>query len=114
MAKNFSHEGKTINWTNETGATVLSGQVFKIGGGSRHAVAITDIEDGQVGAGYRCGVWKFPPNAGALSAGDDFTFNVETQLFDAGGAVIGEVDEVSSNGTVHVLINGLPGTASNR
>lgn len=113
MATKFSHEGKTINHTNATGTTIKGGDVFAIGSSGKHAVAITDIEPNKVGAGYRCGVWKFAAGAFAGAVGDDFALNLTTQVFDAGGAVIGEVDEIVGS-TVHVLINGLPGTASTR
>lgn len=113
MATTFSHEGKTVNHTNATGTAIKSGDVFAIGSGGKHAVAITDIEPNAMGAGYRCGVWKFPAGASNLSPGDDFNFNLTTQVWQTDGTTIGEVDEVIGS-TVHVLINGLPGTASTR
>ncbi len=113
MATKFSHEGKTINHTNATGTAIKSGDVFAIGSSGKHAVAITDIEPNAVGAGYRCGVWKFAAGASTLAVGDDFKLNLTTQVWDAAGVVIGEVDEIVGT-TLHVLLNGLPGTASSR
>lgn len=63
MATNFVQEGGSINWTNGTGAAVVSGQVVAIG--NILGVAAVDIANGATGVVYVEGVFIAPKASGA-------------------------------------------------
>jgi predicted RecA/RadA family phage recombinase len=56
MAKNYVEDGKTMDWTNNTGSDVLSGDPVTIG--ALTGVAHGDIADGEDGVLHMTGVWE--------------------------------------------------------
>lgn len=67
--KNFLKDGKVIEWLNETGATVASGDVVIIG--TLPGVAVHDIEDDVSGSVRVEGCFSLPKKAAlAIAAGD--------------------------------------------
>lgn len=110
MAKNFRHEGKTRNFV--AAEDVVSGQVVSVGG-SKVGVVIADTKVNETGVAYICGVWRISALGHGLSQGADVLMTLATQVVGT-GVSIGEVDEVPDANNIDVLINGLPGTASNR
>lgn len=58
MAKNFYEDGKTMDWSNSTGADVASGSPVPVG--MVMGVAHGDIPDGGEGVLHMVGVWVLP------------------------------------------------------
>lgn len=107
--KTYYGDGKTFNYTNSSGSTITSGTIVDMGG-SFYGVAVTDIEDGKLGALLTCGEFSLPvPDGTTLSAGDEYKVVLATQVFNAStGVNVGRVNEQVGQ-TAHVLLNGLPG-----
>lgn len=60
MAKNYYQDGRTMDWTNSTGADVKSGDPVPIG--EITGVAHGDIPDTGEGVLHMTGVWILPKN----------------------------------------------------
>ncbi|HEY2454137.1 MAG TPA: DUF2190 family protein [Scandinavium sp.] len=80
MAKNYVEDGKTMDWTNSTGADVLSGRPVAVG--ALMGVAHGDIADGEDGVLHMTGVINLAKDeaetwsAGAKLYFDDASGNV--------------------------------------
>lgn len=69
MAKNYIQDGKTMDWTNTTGADVLSGDPVVVG--ASVGIAHGNIADGDDGVLHMTGVWEMTKDpAESWSAGD--------------------------------------------
>lgn len=113
-------EGCTIDWTNGTGADVVSGQVVAIG--QILGVALVDIADGEAGSVAISGVHTVPKVAGAVIAqGEALSWDASAAAFDDNQAVAAAGDitgapavafEAAGNGvtTIAVKLTGVPGT----
>lgn len=90
MAKNFVSDGDTIQWKNETGATVTSGQVVKVGGGLL-GVALVTLADDETGSVAIEGVFSGVPkvSAAVFAQGEKLLFDVSAGVgaFDDSAAV---------------------------
>lgn len=64
MAKNYESDGNTIQWTNNTGATVASGQMVKVGP-SMLGVSLVTIANGAAGSVAVEGVFNDVPKVAA-------------------------------------------------
>ena len=88
MAKNYVQDGKTIPVKNSGTEEILSGTPVSLGG--MIAVAITDIQPGDVGDGFAEGVFLLPKlPADAVTAGEKVYLkagNVDTDAVLAGTA----------------------------
>lgn len=80
MAKNYVEDGKTMDWTNGTGADVASGDPVVVG--ALIGVAHSDIANGEDGVLHMSGVLQLPKDeaetwsAGAALYFDDASGNV--------------------------------------
>lgn len=84
MATNYVQTGSVLDYSNDTGADIASGDVVVMG--SLVGVAITDIADGELGAVSVEGVWRLPKvTTEDIGAGDYLTFDVS-----AGGFIHGD------------------------
>lgn len=123
MANNYLQEGKTLTWANNTGASVSSGEVVKLGatGKATLAIALEDIADGGLGSVMRCGVFTVPKVAAAVfKQGEDLLWDSDVGAFDdnqatpasgdVGGSVIAAADGANGETTAKVLFLGIPGT----
>lgn len=83
MATNYSQDGQTVTWTNDTGSDVASGQAVVIGG--QLGVAIADIADTESGAVAMEGVFSIPKATGtAINQGASVDFDVSVGNADGG------------------------------
>lgn len=69
MAQNYIQPGKSIDYTNDTGADIASGDVVELA--SHIGVAGADIPDGEIGTVHLDGVFELPKAAEAIAAGVD-------------------------------------------
>lgn len=77
MAKNYVEDGNTMDWTNNTGADVASGDPVPVG--ALLGVAHGDIADGEDGVLHMTGVIALAKDeAEAWSAGDKLYFDADT------------------------------------
>jgi len=99
MAKNHIQEGRVMNWTNSTGADVLSGAVVLVG--VMVCVALGNIADGEEGRLATEEVFELPKAAGlAIDQGDRLYWDdadgelnkTELDNFDAGVAFTSAAD----------------------
>lgn len=90
MATNFVQPGESIEWTNGTGADVVSGQVVRIG--TMLGVCAVDIASTAVGTVYTEGVFSVPKLAATVFAQGD------SAMWDASGANFSK--EVAAQGDV--------------
>lgn len=85
---NRIREGETLNYINETDATIVSGTAVHVG--CLIGVAATDIEPGAEGALRLDGVYELPKTAGeAWTLGQALSFDPATGAFGASGGVSG-------------------------
>lgn len=125
MATNFVEQGDSLNWTNGTGAEVVSGQVVAIG--NILGVAAVTIANGATGTVYTCGVFTVPKAAGAsthdFAQGAAVYWDASEGKFektgtgtlatgDISGAAVAWEAAVSTATTAKVKINGNVGTVS--
>ncbi len=107
MAKNFVQPGKTIVITNADSAAILSGSPVLVG--KVVAVAITDIEAGQVGDGFAEGVFLLPKlSADAITIGAQVHIKdgeIQLAATDAEVAGVAWEDAAAGSSTVAVKIN---------
>lgn len=74
MAKNYVEDGNTMDWTNSTGADVVSGDPVAVG--ALLGVAHGDITDAEDGVLHMTGVIALPKEeADTWSAGDKLYFD---------------------------------------
>jgi predicted RecA/RadA family phage recombinase len=85
---NFIQDGRTLPWTNDTGADIASGDPVVIG--NLIGVAAVDIADGASGSVAIEGVFSLPKVSGssghAISQGSKVLFDVSVGKFDVGTA----------------------------
>lgn len=107
MAKNYIQDGNTIEIENTGTKVIVSGALVAIG--SMVAVAIADIEAGEVGDGLTTGVFMLPKlSADVVAAGAKVNLkNGKVQLAD-GDVVAGVAWTSAASGTTElaVKING--------
>lgn len=107
MAKNFVQPGKTIVIANAGNTEILSGSPVLVG--KVVAVAITDIEAGQVGDGFAEGVFLLPKlSADAITTGEQVHIKdgeVQLDATDADLAGVAWEDAAAGSTTVAVKIN---------
>lgn len=107
MAKNYLQPGKTIVIANAGSAAILSGSPVLVG--KVVAVAITDIEAGQVGDGFAEGVFLLPKlSADAITIGAQVHIKdgeIQLAATDAELAGVAWEDAAAGSSTVAVKIN---------
>ncbi|KAA2285436.1 DUF2190 family protein [Arenimonas fontis] len=76
MARNYESDGNVIQWTNDTGSAVASGQVVKVG--NLIGVALVALANGETGSVAVEGVFSGVPKvSGAVFAqGEKLVFDV--------------------------------------
>lgn len=80
MSKNFRHSGKTIDWTNDTGSDVASGEFVVVG--QVLAVAQTDIASTEGGVVAIEGVFEAAcPASDDISIGDKLAWDASVGKF---------------------------------
>lgn len=111
MAKNFIENGNTISITN-SGAESISGSTA-VAVGNVIAVAVTDIQPGDTGAGLTTGVFQLPKlSADVLAQGAPvFVKDGVAQAEAAGGIYAGVVWEPAAAGTDVINVNINSGSA---
>ncbi|EIL1426217.1 DUF2190 family protein [Escherichia coli] len=107
MSKNYVQDGKTVEWVNGTGKTVLSGEL--IVQDNLTGVAHADIPDGTVGVLHTAGVFSLPKEAEALTQGKLAYFKADTATLTAtktGNTLVGTVwgNAETSDATVCVRL----------
>lgn len=122
MAKNYVYKGKQVEWTNNTGSAVSSGD--RVTAGNQSAVVLEDIANGESGAIALEDVFSLPKVSGsawvpgdALAWDDDvgafdLLSNVTLATGDVSGDVIagGEAESADTEGPVKLGV--APGTVS--
>lgn len=114
--KNFVQEGKYLDYTNETGNTIASGDV--VIAGSLPGVAVADILDTEVGAIQTQGVFKLDKEASlAITMGEEVYWNTTnkevTKTATDVPLGVAAADAAGADTTVHVkLAGGGNGTAT--
>ena len=100
MARNYVNDGKVINWTNTTGATVASGQLIKIG--NILGVALVEIPDEASGSVAVEGVWEGVPkvSAAVFVQGEKLLFDVSA------GSGVGAFDDSAATPASGDLMGG--------
>lgn len=110
MSTNKIQDGKTIEYTNDTGATITSGSVVLIN--KRIGVATADIADGAVGILEVEGVFLLPKTSsdtvtqGALLYWDNTNKTLTTTETDNTLAGYAFADAGNGTTTVKIKING--------
>lgn len=107
--KNYVKKGEVLDWSNGTGAKVLSGAVVVLASGLT-GVAVTDIEDGEIGAVNLTGCYELPKATGVIAQGAKVYFvtadkNVTTTA--SGNTLVGYAAEAaaSADATVKVILS---------
>lgn len=120
MATNYIQPGHVIDWTNGTGAPVVSGQVVAVG--QMLGVALVNIASTATGSVQIEGVFDVPKvSAAVIAAGESLLWDASAGAFDAKTAVAAAGDisgppavavEAAGNGvtTIAVRFTGTPGT----
>lgn len=120
MASNHVQPGKVLDYTNTTGATILSGAVVAVG--QILGVALKDIANNATGSVAVDGVFAVPKVSGAvIAAGESLTWDVSAAAFDDNAATPATGDitgaaavafQAAGNGvtTLNVKFTGVPGT----
>ncbi len=112
--KNYVQKGDSLEYTNDTGGDIASGDVVVIG--SQIGVAATDIADTESGTVQMSGVFTLPKTAGAaIPQGDPAIWDVSAGAFipSTGTPATGDVSDAvtcwiaagSADTTVTVKIN---------
>lgn len=101
MAKNFVTDGDRIQWTNGTGAEVVSGQLVKVGP-SLLGVALMTLANGATGTVAIEGVFSGMPkvSAAVFAKGEKLLFDVSA----ASGK--GELDDSAATGASGDVMGG--------
>lgn len=114
MAKNFVQEGRTIPVLNAGTAEISSGDAVVLG--SLVAIAITDIQAGEIGDGFTEGVFLLPKlPADVITAGAAVYLKdglIQLDSADAIGAGVAWEDAGASESLIEVKINVLSAVAS--
>lgn len=120
MASNHVQPGKVLDYTNTTGATILSGKVVAVG--QILGVALKDIPNNTTGSVAVDGVFSVPKVSGAvIAAGESLTWDASAAAFDGNAAAPAAGDitgaaavafQAAGNGTttLNVKFTGVPGT----
>lgn len=118
MAKNHVQPGKVLDYVNETGADIASGDVVKAG--ALLGVALKDIPDGDTGPVAVDGVFAVPKVAGtAITQGAAVVFKADVKAFTVGEAAAGDVSGAAAvafnaaaagDTVVNIKFTGCPGT----
>lgn len=120
MASNHVQPGKVLDFTNTTGATILSGAVVAFG--NSLGVALKDIPNNATGSVAVDGVFKVPKVTGAvIKAGESLTWDVSAGKFDdnaatpaagdiTGAAAMAFQDSGNGETVLNVKFTGVPGT----
>ncbi|GAB1638051.1 membrane protein [Escherichia coli] len=105
MSKNFVQDGKNVDWVNETGKAVSSGDL--VIQDNLVGVAHADIPDGEAGILHTTGVFSLPKEAEALTQGNLVYFNADTATLTAtksGNALVGTVWITADTGDATVCV----------
>lgn len=87
MAKNYVEDGHTMDWTNDTGGDVVSGDAVVLG--SVTGVAHGDIADGEEGVLHMTGVFSLPKDAAdAWDAGQKLYLGADGNITATEGDVL--------------------------
>lgn len=111
MTKNFIEDGDTISITNSGAESISSSTAVAIG--NVIAVAVTDIQPGDIGAGLTTGVFQLPKlSADVLAQGAPvFVKDGVAQAAAAGGIYAGVAWEPAAAGTDVINVNINTGSA---
>lgn len=94
MAKNYVQPGQVVEWENDTGSEVSSGDRVTIG--SQDGVALQDIPDEESGSVAIEGVFDLPKVSGSSwSPGDRLVWDSSEEAYDLESNVTLESDDVS-------------------
>ncbi|MEG0937912.1 MAG: DUF2190 family protein [Comamonas sp.] len=120
MAKNHVQPGKVLDYVNDTGADIASGDVVKAG--ALLGVALKDIPDGETGSVAVDGVFAVPKVAGtAIAQGAAVVFKAATKAFTVGATAAGDVSGAAAvafnaaaagDTVVNIKFTGCPGTVA--
>lgn len=121
MARNYVQKGNVIDFTNNTGSDIASGDAVPCG--SLLGVAITDIADGETGSLNIEGVWELPKvEAAEMGQGDPLNWDLSAAAFvsnaatpetgDLVGGCVAIAAAVNGDTTVRVRLNLSPSTVS--
>ena len=90
MAKNHVQPGKVLDYVNDTGADIASGDVVKAG--ALLGVALKDIPDGETGSVAVDGVFAVPKVTGTpIAQGASVVFKADSKAFTVGATAAGDV-----------------------
>ncbi|SME96467.1 DUF2190 family protein [Desulfovibrio gilichinskyi] len=107
MAGNYIQIGKTMTWTNSTGADVLSGSAVVVG--ALVGVALIDIPNGATGELATEEVWELPKTAAAIEQGAQVYLTPGKSITATEGgntkAGVAFVSAVAEDATVRVKLN---------
>lgn len=103
MTGKYIQRGESIDFVNNTGTTILPGEVVAYG--SRFYVAGCKMKDGELGTLHTFGVFKFPcAEAGTFAPGDAVSYAADDdgvkliQKPEEGGATVSEgVETIASD-----------------
>ena len=94
MAKNYIQLGSVVEWTNDTGSAVASGD--RVTMGSQDGVALVDLDDGESGSVAMDGVWDLPKVSGsAWNPGDRLVWDSSESAYDLESNVSLDTGDVS-------------------
>ncbi len=108
MAKNKRQDGLILDWNNQTGAAVSSGDPISLAD-NRVGVALSDIAVGEAGGIAVEGVWDVPKETGdSYVVGDLVYFDTSDGLFKSGSGatsfLAGYVFAAAAAGTATVAV----------
>jgi predicted RecA/RadA family phage recombinase len=110
--KNRVQRGITLNYTNNSGSEIKSGDVVVLK--SRVAVAVTDISQGKTGSIDTEGVFRLPKSSGAIEFSDDVYYDtVAKKITKTPGAntkYAGMAAENASSDAESIEVKLLPGS----
>lgn len=120
MANNHVQPGKVLDYVNDTGVAIVSGQVVKAG--ALLGVALVNIAPGATGSVAVDGVFAVPKVAGtAITQGASLVFKAGSKAFTVGTPAAGDVSgaaavafgaATSAATVVNVKFTGCPGTVA--
>lgn len=107
MASNLKQEGCVLQWTNDTGSAVVSGQAVPFGMLGM-GVALVDIANGDAKSVQMEGVWEFDKAAGVITQGQKLWWdNTALEVLNApalGAYFIGYASESALTGDTKCLV----------
>ena len=122
MATNYVQAGEKIDWNNDSGSAVSSGDVVVVGGTDDGMICIasTDIANGSNGTLYTEGVFEVAKVSGAVIANGEFVmWDSSASEFDdnqataaSGDVMDGAIaweDKGSGTTTIKIKLRGCPG-----